>query len=53
MIIAHWKDARGPMPADTPIDKHIHERHQPYFCSFGLGRVDWLSLDPAAARPGL
>jgi sugar phosphate isomerase/epimerase len=29
------------MPADTPIDKHIHERHQPYFCSFGLGRVDW------------
>ncbi|ABC93403.1 putative myo-inositol catabolism protein (plasmid) [Rhizobium etli CFN 42] len=41
MIIAHWKDAVGPMPADTPIDKQIHERHQPYFCGFGLGRVDW------------
>lgn len=41
VIIAHWKDAIGPMPADTPIDKHIHDRHQPYFCSFGLGRVDW------------
>jgi sugar phosphate isomerase/epimerase len=46
MIIAHWKDALGPMPADTPIDEHIHERHQPYFCGFGLGRVDW----PAWAR---
>jgi sugar phosphate isomerase/epimerase len=41
MIIAHWKDAIGPMPADTPIDEHIHERHRPYFCSFGIGRVDW------------
>ncbi len=42
VIIAHWKDALGPMPADTPIDKHIHDRHRPYFCGFGLGRVDWL-----------
>lgn len=41
MIIAHWKDAIGPMPADTPIDDHIHDRHRPYFCGFGLGRVDW------------
>ncbi|SFJ23482.1 sugar phosphate isomerase/epimerase family protein [Celeribacter neptunius] len=41
MIIAHWKDAIGPMPADTPIDADIHDRHRPYFCGFGLGRVDW------------
>ncbi|MGV0817693.1 sugar phosphate isomerase/epimerase family protein [Martelella sp. AMO21009] len=41
MIIAHWKDAIGPMPPDTPIDEHIHDRHRPYFCGFGLGRVDW------------
>ena len=41
MIITHWKDALGPMPADTPIDEHIHDRHRPYFCGFGLGRVDW------------
>lgn len=41
MIIAHWKDAIGAMPSDTAIDAHIHDRHQPYFCGFGLGRVDW------------
>lgn len=41
MIIAHWKDALGAMPPDTPIDEHIHRRHQQYFCSFGLGRIDW------------
>ena len=41
MVIAHWKDALGPMPADTPIDDTIHDRHRPYFCRFGIGRVDW------------
>ncbi|WP_137155182.1 sugar phosphate isomerase/epimerase [Rhizobium sp. FKL33] len=41
MIIAHWKDAIGPMPIDTPIDEHIHDIHRPYFCGFALGRVDW------------
>lgn len=41
MVIAHWKDAIGKMPVDTPIGKDIHERHRPYFCGFGLGRVDW------------
>jgi sugar phosphate isomerase/epimerase len=46
LVIAHWKDAIGPMPADTPIDAHIHERHRPYFCRLGAGRVDW----PAWAR---
>lgn len=41
MVIAHWKDAIGKMPSDTPIGKDVHERHRPYFCGFGLGRVDW------------
>ncbi len=41
MIIAHWKDAVGKMPADTPIGTDIHERHRAFFCGFGLGRVDW------------
>jgi sugar phosphate isomerase/epimerase len=41
MIIAHWKDAIGAMPADTPIGEDIHDLHRPYFCGFGQGRVDW------------
>lgn len=46
LVVAHWKDATGPMPADTPIDEQIHDRHRPYFCRLGAGRVDW----PAWAR---
>lgn len=46
VVVAHWKDATGPMPADMPIDEHIHDRHQAYFCRLGAGRVDW----PAWAR---
>ncbi|WP_176084755.1 sugar phosphate isomerase/epimerase [Martelella sp. HB161492] len=41
IVLTHWKDAIGPMPADTPIDADIFLRHQPYFCDFGAGRVDW------------
>lgn len=41
VVIAHWKDAVGPMPADTPIGTDIHDRHRPYFCGLGTGRVDW------------
>lgn len=41
VVIAHWKDAVGPMPADTPIGADIHDRHRPYFCGLGTGRVDW------------
>ena len=46
LVVAHWKDAIGPMPAGTPIDEKIHDRHRPYFCRLGAGRVDW----PAWAR---
>lgn len=41
VVIAHWKDAIGPMPVDTPIGADIHDRHRPYFCRLGTGRVDW------------
>ncbi|ARO15944.1 inosose dehydratase (plasmid) [Ketogulonicigenium robustum] len=46
MIIAHWKDAKGPMPPQAVIDGGIHEAHRPWFCPLGTGRVDW----PAWAR---
>jgi len=41
LLIAHWKDATGAMPRDTPIDAEVHLRHRPYFCALGSGRVDW------------
>lgn len=41
VVIAHWKDATGPMPAGLPIDGSIHEQHQAYMCSLGSGAVDW------------
>ncbi|MBT9385154.1 sugar phosphate isomerase/epimerase [Pseudooceanicola sp. CBS1P-1] len=53
VVIAHWKDATGPMPADTPIDDLIHDRHRPYFCGFGLGRVDWHAWMRLMRRRGI
>jgi sugar phosphate isomerase/epimerase len=41
IALAHWKDVKGPMPLDTPIDDRIFARHHPYFAPFGQGRVDW------------
>ena len=41
MVIAHWKDAIGPMPKDTAITAGIHEAHRPYFRRFGAGCVNW------------
>lgn len=41
IVIAHWKDAVGPMP-DGPINlETIHEEHQQYMCTLGTGVVDW------------
>lgn len=41
VIIAHWKDAVGPMP-HSPIDlATIHQEHQAYMCALGTGVVDW------------
>lgn len=41
VVIAHWKDAIGPMPDGLPIDASIHEQHQKYMCPLGRGVVDW------------
>jgi sugar phosphate isomerase/epimerase len=41
IVIAHWKDATGPMPREVVIDHGIYDRHKPYFCPMGDGRVDW------------
>ncbi|KQM18252.1 xylose isomerase [Novosphingobium sp. Leaf2] len=41
IVIAHWKDATGPMPTHIPIDAHIHHAHRAYFCALGEGNVDF------------
>lgn len=40
VIVAHWKDATGPMPIHIPIDDAIHHAHRQYFCALGEGTVD-------------
>lgn len=47
VVIAHWKDATGPMPINVPIDESIHHAHRAYFCAIGDGKVDfdaWVGL---------
>lgn len=39
VVIAHWKDATGPMPIQIPIDGGIHHAHRAYFCAIGDGKV--------------
>lgn len=41
VVIAHWKDATGPMPINIPIDGGIHHAHRAYFCALGQGKVDF------------
>jgi inosose dehydratase len=41
VVIAHWKDATGPMPIQIPIDGGIHHAHRAYFCAIGDGKVDF------------
>jgi hypothetical protein len=41
LVIAHWKDASGPVPTGLPIDETIFERRAPYFRRTGTGVVDW------------
>ncbi|WP_232495622.1 sugar phosphate isomerase/epimerase family protein [Novosphingobium kaempferiae] len=47
VVTAHWKDAKGPMPINIPIDHGIHHAHREYFCAIGEGTVDfdaWAAL---------
>jgi inosose dehydratase len=41
LVIAHWKDASGPVPTGLPIDEDIFERQASYFRRTGTGVVDW------------
>lgn len=41
LVIAHWKDASGPVPPGLPIDEGIFERQAAYFRRTGTGVVDW------------
>jgi inosose dehydratase len=41
LVIAHWKDASGPVPLGLPIDEGIFERQASYFRRTGTGVVDW------------
>jgi len=43
MIISHWKDAVGRMPAGIPIDDDVHFAHREYFRRVGAGGIDWFS----------
>lgn len=43
MIISHWKDAIGPMPAGMPIDEGVHLAHREYFRRVGAGSIDWFA----------
>jgi sugar phosphate isomerase/epimerase len=52
VVIAHWKDAIGPMPAEAPIDAGIHTAHREYMCTMGEGIVDWPSWITAMEATG-
>jgi len=43
LVIAHWKDASGPVPAGLPIDEQIFNRQASYFRRTGTGVVDWFA----------
>lgn len=43
LVIAHWKDASGPVPMGLTIDDGIFERQGSYFRRTGTGVVDWFA----------
>jgi inosose dehydratase len=43
LVLSHWKDAIGAMPAGVPIDEGIHLAHREYFRRVGAGAIDWFS----------
>ena len=43
LVIAHWKDASGPVPLGMPIDEEIFDRQASYFRRTGTGVVDWFA----------
>jgi sugar phosphate isomerase/epimerase len=49
MVLSHWKDAIGPMPAGFPIDDNVHLAHREYFRRVGAGAIDWFSWSKLVA----
>lgn len=41
LLLTHWKDTVGPVPADVPIDETISTRQVQWFAPVGAGVVDW------------
>jgi sugar phosphate isomerase/epimerase len=41
ILLAHWKDAVGPIDADLVIDATIYDQQQRFMADFGKGIVDW------------
>ena len=53
IILAHWKDASGPITENLVIDQTIYEQQQRYMVNFGSGVVDWRGWAAAMKRtPG-
>jgi inosose dehydratase len=50
LVLSHWKDATGPMPAGVPIDDGVHLAHREYFRRVGAGAVDWFSWSDLISR---
>lgn len=53
MIIAHWKDAIGPMAPGVPIDEGVHLSHREYFRRVGAGSIDWFRWNEIVRRAGI
>lgn len=54
VMIAHWKDALGPMEMDIPIEPEsimdVHTAHRQYWCWYGEGCVDFIGWAEQIAR---
>ncbi len=44
LLIAHWKDAKGTVPVQYPIDENIFKSHHPHMARAGRGEVDWRAM---------
>jgi inosose dehydratase len=53
IILAHWKDATGPIDENLVIDASIFDQQQRFMADFGKGIVDWSGWSQAMlATPG-
>jgi sugar phosphate isomerase/epimerase len=43
VLLTHWKDATGPMPADRPPEQDTHAAYAARFRRVGTGVVDWFA----------